>query len=79
MKPAETTFAPDQCPLCGRPNACAMELEKASGEAQPPCWCVNMGFTPALLATVPPDAQGKACICADCAQKAQALNAKALS
>jgi hypothetical protein len=69
-KPA---YAADRCPLCGEPNACAMELEKATGEVQASCWCVNMGFTPELLAQVPPEAQGKACICAKCAQAAKAF------
>ena len=75
----KTQFPADRCPLCGASNACAMEAEKASALPQPPCWCVNMGFTPELLAQVPQEAQGKACICAVCAKNAQALSAKALS
>lgn len=65
------TYPADRCPVCGKPNACAMELEKATGQPQTSCWCVNMGFTPELLAQVPLLAQGKACICATCAQAAQ--------
>ncbi len=57
------------CPLCGQPNRCAMEIERASGVAQAPCWCTNVDFTSELLARVPPVAQGAACICAACAAK----------
>lgn len=72
-------YPADRCPLCGQPNACAMEIQKATGKVPDTCWCVNMGFTPELLAQVPTEAQGKACICAACARAAQALSAKALS
>ena len=30
---------PNHCPLCGQPNECAMEIERATGVKQPPCWC----------------------------------------
>ncbi|EWS58589.1 hypothetical protein Y695_04686 [Hydrogenophaga sp. T4] len=43
-----------------------MEVEKATGEPQPPCWCVTATFTPDLLARLPAEAQGQACICARC-------------
>jgi len=56
------------CPLCGQPNRCAMELERATGVPQPPCWCTQVKFEPALLAQVPPDAQGLACVCPACAR-----------
>jgi hypothetical protein len=62
-----------RCPLCGQPNRCAMEMERASGVAQGPCWCTNMDFTSELLARVPASALGTACICAACA--AQQLKA----
>lgn len=55
-----------RCPLCGGDNRCAMELQRATGQAQAPCWCVQASFPPALLATLPAQAQGKACICSDC-------------
>lgn len=57
---------PTRCPLCGDDNRCAMEVEKATGEPQPPCWCVTATFTPDLLARLPAEAQGQACICARC-------------
>jgi len=60
------------CPLCGQPNRCAMELERATGEKQPPCWCTRAEFRPELLARVPEAARGRACICARCAAGAPA-------
>ena len=73
----EASYPPDRCPLCGQPNACAMEVQKTTGQAQPPCWCLNMGFTPELLASVPAAARHSACICAACAERAQSANAVA--
>jgi hypothetical protein len=58
------------CPICGRANLCAMELEKQSGMKQPPCWCASMEFTAELLAQIPPAARGLACVCANCAKGA---------
>lgn len=57
---------PIRCPLCGGDNRCAMELERATGQPQGPCWCVNASFPPDLLARLPEQAEGKACICAAC-------------
>ncbi len=57
---------PTRCPLCGGENRCAMELERATGEPQPPCWCTGQRFSPDLLAQLPSEAAGKACICARC-------------
>lgn len=58
---------PEVCPLCGQGNQCAMELERATGQKQAPCWCTQVDFSAALLARVPVADQGKACICAACA------------
>ncbi|MDO9201405.1 MAG: cysteine-rich CWC family protein [Hydrogenophaga sp.] len=55
-----------RCPLCGGDNRCAMEIERATGLKQGPCWCVSQTFSAELLARLPADAQGKACICANC-------------
>ena len=60
------TSDPTRCPLCGGDNRCAMELERATGQPQPPCWCVDAAFPPDLLARLPQEAEGKACICATC-------------
>lgn len=58
---------PARCPLCGQPNDCAMARQRATGQAQPPCWCTQVTFSAALLARVPPPARGVACVCARCA------------
>jgi len=64
----DTTLPPDptRCPLCGGDNRCAMEVERATGVAQGPCWCSTQTFSPGLLARLPAEAQGKACICGHC-------------
>ena len=54
------------CPLCGAANACAMELERSTGQAQGPCWCVGLNFSAELLVQVPLAAQNAACICPAC-------------
>lgn len=64
--PLSPDLDPTRCPLCGEDNRCAMERQKATGQAQPPCWCVSQTFSAELLARLPTDAQGKACICGDC-------------
>jgi hypothetical protein len=57
------------CPLCGKANKCAIEIEKVTGAKQAACWCVGMDFSADLLARVPTTAQGQSCICAACAQQ----------
>jgi hypothetical protein len=61
------------CPLCGKTNKCAMEIEKTTGIKQAACWCVGMDFSADLLARVPPAAQAQTCICAACAAGEQAV------
>jgi hypothetical protein len=56
------------CPVCGQANQCAMETQKATGLPQPPCWCTQVDFSADLLAALPPQARGLACICVRCAQ-----------
>lgn len=62
---------PGQCPLCGQPNRCAMELERSTGQPQGPCWCTQVDFSPALLSRIPTPAQAVACVCAACVQAAK--------
>jgi hypothetical protein len=52
-----------RCPLCGEPNACAMA---GRGTSESPCWCSAARPTAALLASVPPEARNKVCICSRC-------------
>ncbi len=55
-----------RCPLCGGDNRCAMEIERTTGQKTGPCWCVSQTFSAELLARLPAQAQGKACICVHC-------------
>jgi hypothetical protein len=59
---------PNQCPLCGQENQCAMEVERATGVKQAPCWCNQARFEASLLSRIPEHARGKACLCAACAK-----------
>lgn len=78
MSDAPTTHTnPSRCPLCGADNRCAMEVERASGEPQPPCWCVAQHFSPALLARLPAGSRHAACICARCVAEDAAANGAA--
>lgn len=52
-----------RCPLCGRNNECAI----AAGRPAESCWCMTSNIDPDVLASIPDEAQGKVCICADCA------------
>jgi hypothetical protein len=50
-----------------------MELARQTGTANSePCWCTQVNFSAELLARVPAQAEGLACICARCARAAQA-------
>jgi hypothetical protein len=62
---------PTHCPLCGNVNVCAMEIERESGIAQPPCWCMSAVFSESLQDQIPVAARGQACICARCVAKAE--------
>lgn len=68
--PAPETVDPARCPLCGGPNACAMETQRRTGQAQPPCWCTRVTFSATTLARVPPEARNRACLCDRCADPA---------
>jgi hypothetical protein len=54
---------PDRCPLCGGPNHCRLSAPVPDGGA---CWCLNTEVPEALLARVPPDQRGRACLCPNC-------------
>lgn len=66
---------PARCPLCGQGNGCAQEAARATGQPQPPCWCMSADFPPPLRAQVPEAARGRACICAACAAAASSAPA----
>lgn len=63
---------PTRCPLCGQSNLCAMEVEKTTGQKQPPCWCMQVTFSADLLARIPDTLRDQACVCAACAAKTPA-------
>ncbi len=67
MNPTPIALDATRCPLCGEANRCAMEIERETGQAQPGCWCMTADFDAALLARLPPERRGLACICARCA------------
>ena len=67
--PSAAFVEPNQCPLCGKQNHCAMEVERVTGQKQPPCWCTKRQFDDALLARIPVEKRHLACVCADCAAK----------
>ena len=60
------TLHPQTCPLCDQPNQCAMEVERATGIGQPPCWCTQTQFSAELLNKIPEAARGVACLCTSC-------------
>ncbi len=55
-----------KCPICGEFNLCAMEIARATGKPQEPCWCVSAKFTAEVLSKVPEKSRNKACICSKC-------------
>ena len=57
---------PTRCPLCGGDNRCAMEIQRATGVEQAPCWCTSFTFSAELLDRLPEAARNQACICAAC-------------
>jgi hypothetical protein len=58
-----------RCPLCGLANQCALEVERATGLKQPPCWCTQVGFDREVLERLPRETRGLACICHACSTK----------
>ncbi|MGV0960297.1 MAG: cysteine-rich CWC family protein [Limnohabitans sp.] len=60
---------PCLCPLCGKPNGCAMASAEGVTRTQP-CWCVRENFSAQLLQRVPEPAKNRACICQACVQNA---------
>lgn len=66
--PVIVPLDPTACPLCGQANQCAMEVERATGVKQPPCWCSQLSFDAESLSRIPEHARGTACLCAACAQ-----------
>jgi hypothetical protein len=53
---------PLRCPLCSRPNLCAV----ADGRPAEECWCMHATLDPHALQNVPSSARGMVCICPGC-------------
>ncbi len=70
--PTEDFLDPTRCPLCGQPNQCAGQVERATGVQQPACWCTQREFSEELLQRVPAALRRKACICPACVLATQA-------
>ena len=73
---AMKTLTPSQCPLCHEPNACAMEVAKATDQPVQRCWCVDAVFTPDLMERIPNNAKGMSCVCLQCVQLYAAADQK---
>lgn len=52
---------PKRCPICGRPNRCAMAEGKSA------CWCFHQKVPESVLDGVPAELRGLACVCEACA------------
>lgn len=57
---------PTLCPLCGKQNHCAVTLQQDPST----CWChqPDIHIDSELLAKLPEEARGKACICKQCVE-----------
>jgi hypothetical protein len=55
---------PLRCPLCGNPNECQLAAGRKT------CWCFfEMRVHADVLARIPFEAQGLACVCRRCATR----------
>jgi hypothetical protein len=52
---------PSRCPLCAQDNRCGMVADAST------CWCFTTNVARAVLALLPPEAEGVACVCQACA------------
>jgi hypothetical protein len=62
-----TPLAEPRCPLCGGPNGCA---PAEVGRFDVACWCTEVRFSPDVLARIPAEQRGRACLCQRCAEGA---------
>jgi len=56
--------AEHRCPLCGGPNGCAAA---AAGRFDVACWCTSVHIPVEVIARIPAEQRGRACICLNCA------------
>ncbi len=50
------------CPICGKPNGCAVVAHKDPAA----CWCMSTKVPEGLLALIPKDKRGHSCVCEQC-------------
>jgi hypothetical protein len=55
-----------RCPLCGQSNDCQ---QCTVAVYKGPCWCAVVKIPEALIAKVPVELRGRACICRACVMK----------
>jgi hypothetical protein len=46
-----------------------MEIARTSGNKPEHCWCFDADFSADIMARVPDEAKGRACICQKCASE----------
>ncbi|NRF67870.1 cysteine-rich CWC family protein [Aquincola sp. S2] len=61
--PAAIPLPHTRCPLCGGSNGCA---PAACGSFDTPCWCTGVRIPAALIARLPAEQRGTACVCRRC-------------
>ncbi|HEX8588593.1 cysteine-rich CWC family protein [Pseudomonas sp.] len=52
------------CPVCGARNRCTLADPRTVDQA---CWCFTAAINPEVLAALPEEVRGKACLCPRCA------------
>lgn len=55
----------EYCPLCGQSNLCDMAA-CGTGDG---CWCKEERFSEGLMAKIPAEKRGQACICRACVRR----------
>ena len=58
--PNSASIDPSLCPLCVKPNACAMV------DGGKTCWCFSEFIARDAIERVPPEQRGVVCICRNC-------------
>ncbi|MEO8000113.1 MAG: cysteine-rich CWC family protein [Gemmatimonadaceae bacterium] len=54
------TIDPSLCPLCARPNECAMV------DGGKTCWCFSTPMARDAIERIPSEQRGLACVCRNC-------------
>ena len=62
----DTSFPPEQCPLCGTPNECQLATHDCYKGL---CWCQKVNVTADALEKLPREMQRAACLCRSCLER----------